>query len=199
MLYVPGVLNGLYSLLSKIRLSEIAVGLAYGPILYGGVYYVMTKTISWEVFVLSVPTMIVTIVLLYIHTIMDYDFDLKEGHKTVANSFDSQLDSLILLKIFLYLAYISLIFICIFDISDWQVMLSLLTIPLAIDLYNSMKEYSINNTSVPEHKWYHFPMENMAKIKRINAESFMIRMYQSRNLMIYFSLLLSLGLFLATL
>ena len=194
-----GIIALLYSFLSKIRLSEIAVGLAYGPLLYGGVYYVMTQTISWEVFVLSIPTMIVTIVLLYIHTIMDYDFDLKEGHKTIANSFDSQLDSLILLKVFLYLAYISLIFICIFDISDWQVMLSCLTIPLAIDLYNSMKEFSIDNSSIPEHKWYHFPMENMKQIEKINAESFMIRMYQSRNLMIYFSLLLTLGLFLATL
>ena len=194
-----GIIVLFYSLFSKIRLSEFAVGLAYGPLLYGGVYYVMTKTISWEVFVLSIPTMIVTIILLYIHTVMDYDYDLKEGHKTIANSFDSQLDSLILLKIFLFCAYISAIFICIFDISDWQVLLSWLTIPLAIDLYNSMKEFSIDNSSIPEHKWYHFPMENMERIEKMNAESFMIRMYQSRNLMIYFALLLSIGLFLATL
>ena len=97
-----GVIAVLYSLLSKIRLSEIAVALAYGPILFGGVNYVMTKTISWEVFVLSIPTMIMTVVLLYIHTIMDFDYDLKEGHYTVANAFDSQLDSLVVLNSCLY-------------------------------------------------------------------------------------------------
>ena len=194
-----GVIAVLYSFLSRIRMSEIAVGLAYGPILFGGVYYVMSKTLSWEVFILSIPTMIMTIILLYIHTVMDFDFDLKEGHLTLANYFDSQLDSLKVLKIFLILAYISLIGICIFDISDWQVFLTYLTIPLSIDLFRSMAEYSIDNQSIPEHKWYHFPMENMKHLEKIGADSFMIRMYQSRNLMMYFSLLLIIGLLFASL
>jgi 1,4-dihydroxy-2-naphthoate octaprenyltransferase len=67
----------LYSFMSKIRLSEVAVSLTYGPLLFGGVYFVMTKTIVPEVFVLSLPTMLMTVVLLYIHTVMDYEFDLN--------------------------------------------------------------------------------------------------------------------------
>ena len=194
-----GVIAVLYSILSKIRLSEVAVALAYGPILFGGVNYVMTKTISWEVFVLAIPTMIMTVILLYIHTVMDFEFDLKEGHYTIANAFDSQLDALIVLKIFIILAYVSLFGICIFDISDWQVLLPLGTIPLSMDLYKSMLAYSTDNNSVPEHKWYHFPMENMERIEKLGAESFMIRMYQSRNLMMYFALFLTIGLILANL
>ena len=189
----------LYSFISKIRLSEIAVGLTYGPLLFGGVYYVMTKTISSEPFILCIPTMIMTVVLLYIHTVMDYEFDLNEGHKTLANSFDSQLDALIVLKIFLILAYLSVALLCIFDLADWQVFLSWLTIPLAADLFKSMTDYSIDSSSVPEKKWYHYPMENMKRIEKMGAESFMIRMYQSRNLMIYFSLFLTIGLVLSIL
>jgi 1,4-dihydroxy-2-naphthoate octaprenyltransferase len=189
-----GMIVLLYSFMSKIKLSEVAVALAYGPILYGGVYYVMTKTISWEIFVLAIPTMLMTVVLLYIHTVMDYDFDLKEGHLTVANSFNSQLESLVVLKFLLIAAYLAPILLCIFDISDWQVLLTFLTIPLAVDLYKSMADYSADTDSVPEKKWFHFPMENMKHIEEIHAESFMIRMYQSRNLMMYFSLLLTLGL-----
>lgn len=194
-----GAIAVLYSLLSKIRLSEVAVGLAYGPVLYGGVNYVMTETISYDVFILSVPTMIMTVVLLYIHTVMDFDYDLKEGHYTVANIFNSQLDALIILKIFLILAYVSLFGICIFDISNWQVLLALLTIPLSVDLYQSMMDYSLDNKSIPHHKWFHFPMENMERIEKMKAESFMVRMYQSRNLMMYFSLLITFGLILANL
>ena len=194
-----GIIAVLYSILSKIRLSEAAVALAYGPILFGGVNYVMTKTVSWEVFVLAVPTMLMTVILLYIHTVMDFDYDLKEGHYTIANAFDSQLDSLIVLKIFIILAYVSLFGVCIFDISDWQVLIPLITIPLSIDLYKSMKDFSVDNKSVPEHKWYHYPMENMVRIEKLGAESFMIRMYQSRNLMIYFALCLTIGLVLANL
>lgn len=192
-----GVIAVLYSLLSRIRLSEIAVALAYGPVLFGGVNYVMTKTVSWEVFVLALPTMIMTVILLYIHTVMDYEYDLKERHYTLANAFDSQLDSLIILKVFLVLAYLSLFGVCMFDISDWQVLTALFTIPLSLDLYKSMTDYSVDNNSVPEHKWYHYPMENMERIEKLHAESFMIRMYQSRNLMIYFSLFMTIGLILA--
>ena len=40
-----GVIGLVYSFMSRVKLSEIAVGLAYGPALFGGVYYVMTNTI----------------------------------------------------------------------------------------------------------------------------------------------------------
>jgi len=189
-----GIITLLYSFISKIRLSELAVALTYGPLLFGGVNFVMTKTLSWEAFLLALPTMLMTVILLYTHSVMDYEYDLKEGHYTIANLFDSQLDSLIVLKILLILSYISLFAICIFDISDWQVLLPLLTIPLGIDLYKSMVDFSTDTNSVPRRKWFHFPMENMEHIEKMNAESFMIRIYQSRNLMIYFSIFLIIGL-----
>lgn len=182
---VGGIIAILYSFMSKIRMSEIAVAIAYGPALFGGVYYVMTKTYSNESLLISIPSMLMTVILLYIHTVMDFEFDLNEGKKTLANSFDSQLASLVILKIFLILAYISPIMLCIFDILDWQVFLTYLTIPLAIDLYKSMEEFSANPESIPQKKWYHFPMENM-----MNSPSFMIRIFQSRNLMMYFSITL---------
>ena len=189
---IGGLIAFLYSFLSKIRLSELAIAIAYGPALFGGIYYVMTKTYSWEVFVLSIPTMFITVILLYIHTVMDFEFDIKEGHNTIANAFDSSLDSLVVLKWLILFAYSAPIILCILDIADWQVLLCWLTIPLAIDLYESMVDYTINSESIPEHKWFHFPMEDMR-----GASNFMIRMYQSRNLTIYYTLLFVLGLVLS--
>ena len=195
---IGAVIAVLYSFLSKIRLSELAVAIAYGPALFGGIYYVMTKSFYWEALIVSIPTMTVTVILLYIHTVMDFDHDIKEGHLTIANIFDSQLDSLVLLKIYLVLAYVAPILLCIFDIADWQVFRVYLTIPLGVDLYKSMTDYSIDEESLPEKKWFHFPMENMKFLEKINALPFMMRMYQSRNLMIYFSLLLTAGLILSS-
>ena len=189
---IGGLIAFLYSFLSKIRLSELAIAIAYGPALFGGIYYVMTKTYSWEVFVLSIPTTFITVILLYIHTVMDFEFDIKEGHNTIANAFDSSLDSLVVLKWLILLAYSAPIILCILDIADWQVLLCWLTIPLAIDLYKSMVDYTINSESIPEHKWFHFPMEDMR-----GASNFMIRMYQSRNLTIYYTLFFVLGLILS--
>ena len=189
---IGGLIALLYSFLSKIRLSELAIAIAYGPALFGGIYYVMAKTYCWEVFVLSIPTMFITVILLYIHTVMDFEFDIKEGHNTIANAFDSSLDSLVVLKWLILFAYSAPIILCILDIADWQVLLCWLTIPLAIDLYKSMVDYTINSESIPEHKWFHFPMEDMR-----GASNFMIRMYQSRNLTIYYTLLFVLGLVLS--
>ena len=193
---IGGLIALLYSFMSRIKLSEIAVGLAYGPVLFCGVYYVMTKTFSWDAIILAIPTMFITITLLYVHTVMDYEYDLGENKQTVANSFDSQLDSLVVLKAFLILAYASLFPLCIFDILDWQVFLVLITIPIAVDLYNSMVSYSTDQASIPDKKWFHFPMENMNRLKSLDAQSFMVRMYLSRNLMIYFSTILTVAVIL---
>lgn len=189
---VGGFIAVLYSFFSKIRMSELVIAIAYGPALFGGIYYVMTKTYSWEVFVLSIPTMLITVILLYIHTVMDFEFDINEGHNTIANAFDSPLDALVVLKWLIILAYLSPIILCILDIADWQVLLCWLTIPLAVDLYKSMVDYTVNSDSIPEHKWFHFPMEDMH-----GAPSFMIRMYQSRNLTIYYTVLFVIGLVLS--
>ncbi|MBE7710827.1 MAG: prenyltransferase [Cyanobacteria bacterium SIG31] len=188
--FIGAVISISYPFISRICLSEIAVAVAYGPALFGGVYYVMNGIYSWEVFMLSIPSMLMTVILLYIHTIMDYEFDLNEGKKTLANIFSSQLESLIVLKILLVLAYSSLILLCVYDILDWQVFLVYITIPLGVDLYRSMKQYAFYSEGLPPKKWYHFPMENIEKYKKNNEAPFMIRMLQARNLMIYFSLVL---------
>ena len=98
--------------LSRIKLSEAAVALAYGPALFGGIYFVMTKTYSWDVIILSVPTMIMTVILLYIHTVMDFRFDINEGHRTIANSFKTPKAALVVLNRLMILAYVSPVFLC---------------------------------------------------------------------------------------
>ena len=176
---IGGTIACLYPFLSRIYLSEISVGLAFGPVLFSGVYYVMTGMYSKETFLLSIPTMIMTVVLLYIHTVMDYDFDLNEGKKTIANIFNSQLESLVVLKWLLIAGYASLLLLLIFDILDWQVFLVCLTIPLSLDLYKSLKIFVTNPEGLPYKKWYHFPMENMKVFYERGEAGFMFRMLQA--------------------
>lgn len=187
----------IYPFASRIYLSEVAVALAYGPLLFGGVFYVMTGTYSMDAILLSLPTMFMTVVLLYVHTIMDYEFDKHEGKLTIANKFDSRLDALVVLKWILVLAYLSILFLCILDVLDWQIFAVYLTIPMAIDLYSSMKIYACNPEKLPPKKWYHFPMENMKTFEKRGAAAFMTRMLQARNLMIYFSIFLTIGIILS--
>ena len=187
----------LYSILSNIRLSELAVGMAFGPLLFGGVYYVMTGKLSPEPFILSIPSMIFTINLLYTDTFMDKDIDKAEGKKTLVNYFSTEDMALKFQRTLITIGYLSVILIPIFDIANWEIFFVFLTIPLAADLMESLKEYSENNKFVPEKKWYHFPFEAWSDIQENRSEIFMFRMYQARNLMIYAAMIISLSLWIS--
>lgn len=189
------VLVLLYPFMSNIRLSEFAVAMCYGPLLFGGTYYVMTGQFALEAFILSIPTMIFTVNLIYTDTFMDRDIDKKEGKKTLCGAFKTLFSALNFQKLLLLAGYLSVFIVGIFDIADWEIFLTYLTIPLAIDLINSIDLYIEHPDKVPEKKWYHFPFENWQEIKENNSAAFMFRMYQARNLMIYFSVLLAISVY----
>lgn len=176
-----------YSYLSNRRLSEIAVGLAFGPILFGGVYYVMTGNIGMAPFILSIPFSIFTVNLLYTDTFLDKNIDKNEGKNTFVSFFKTDRSALIFQKLLILSGYIAIGTLPILKITDWKVLIVLLTVPYAFDLMSSMELYSKN--IIPEKKWYHFPFEDWEDIIENRSVSFMFRMYQARNLMIYVSTL----------
>jgi len=181
----------LYSFLSNIRLSEFAVALAYGPLLFGGTFYAMSGHFSAESIILCIPTMIFTVNMLYTDTFLDRNLDINEGKKTIANLFKTGECALNFQKRLLIAGYLSVFVIGIFDIADWEIFLTYLTIPLALDLIQSLELYNDNPSSAPERKFFHFPFEAWDDIKENRSTPFMFRMYQARNLMMYFSLLLA--------
>ncbi|MBQ6516957.1 prenyltransferase [bacterium] len=176
------------------RFGEIALFLAYGPFMFGGVYYVMTQEFAPEVFLISVPTAILTISVLYINNILDYDIDLKENKRTLANFFKTKKGALKFWTGMVAVAYLS-VFMCVAsDITNWQVLLTYITIPLAVNVYNSMVQFSEDEESVPEIQWYNFPFENAEKLISEKTANFKFRMYQIRNLMMYFALIFAVAL-----
>jgi 1,4-dihydroxy-2-naphthoate octaprenyltransferase len=174
-----------YSKLSNIRLSELAVGLAYGVILFEGVYFVMTGNLSLKPLLYSIPSSIFTINLIFTDTLMDYEIDKNEGKKTFIGLFQKK-DAIIFQIIMLLFGYTSFIFINTTILS----LLPLLTIPLSIDLIKSNLLYIKNPEILPVKHWYHFPFEEWNDIKKNRSLGFMFRMYQARNLMIYTSILI---------
>ena len=139
--------------------------------------------------------MIFTVNLLYTDTFLDKEIDKKEGKKTLVNFFNSDNDALMFQKYLMFFGYLSVFLVGIFDIADWEIFITYLTIPLAIDLFESLNLYSENILSVPNKKWYHFPFEDWDDIKTNRSEPFMFRMYQARNLMLYFSILLAISIY----
>ena len=186
-----GLIVLFYSFLSRKKLSELAVALAFAPILYSGVYLVMCGHLSVKPLILSLPTLFFTVNLLYTDNFLDKDIDRNENKKTIANSFFSDKESILFLITIILFGYLSLFIVYVSHIVSEKVFLVFLTLPLSFDLVKSLKLYSYDKTIIPNKKWFHFPFEDWNDIIKNRSASFMFRMYQARNIMIYNSIILS--------
>lgn len=186
---LSGLAGILYPIAGKFRLCETLIALIYGPLLFGGVSCVMNGVYDWKTLIVCLPTMLLTVNLLYTDTMLDYDLDKSENKKTIANMF-SRKNSLNCHKLLLILVYLSL-FLVYWNTKTISIFITLITIPMAINLISSMKLYIDDKTKLPKRKFYEGPMENWDIILQEGSASFMMRMYQARNLMIFFSTIYS--------
>lgn len=80
---VTGILCLIYPKSGYFGLSEIIIGSIYSPLLFTGVYYAMTGSISNKLLWLSLSFALVTIMLLYTDFYFDFNNDKKESKKTI--------------------------------------------------------------------------------------------------------------------
>ena len=177
-----------YSKFTFIGLGEFAVGITYGPLLFEGVYYVMTGSFSLDVLILSLGVSPFVIAFLYTHTILDYDGDLCSHKKTLACSFSDKNDALKVLAGFYAEGYV---FMAVFAYLThiYTVVISFLAVPLICLLYKSLAEYNLDKSLVPEVKWWNYPLGNWAHIEQEGTQSFYLRLYLARNITTYFTIL----------
>lgn len=177
-----------YPYLSSRGLGEIAVIIAYGPLMFEGVYYVMTKTFSFDVLALSIICVMFVNAILYTHMLMDYDGDKKVNKTTLCIKLGSKENALKLLGVFYAISYLLIIPFCI-KTENYLYFITYVTIPLVIDLYNLLKKYNQNrNTPTPMHFWYQ-PLENWNSVKETYNAPFYLRFLFARNISTIFMLL----------
>ena len=184
---MSALIIGLYPFLSYTGLSEAAVALCYG--LFSGVFYAMTGTLSADSLILMIPVVIFTVNLLYTDTFLDKNIDIKEGKKTLVIFLKNNVTALNFQKCLLIFGFGTVALVYIFDIADWKIFLTYITIPLAVDLINSLEQYGKTQSSVPQKKWSLFHSD-------YNFEAYMPGIYRARNLMVYFSLVYAFVLYL---
>lgn len=80
---ITGILCLIYPFSGYIGLSEIIIGTIFSPLLFSGVYYVMTGTLSEKLLWLSISFALVTICLLYTDFYLDYNTDKEAGKRTI--------------------------------------------------------------------------------------------------------------------
>lgn len=181
-----------YAKWSSAGIGEIAVGLAFGPILFGGVYWVMTQTYSMEVFLIGTIVVMFTIGLLYTNSLLDFDGDKVSHKKTLCSRFKDKDKAVSGLGIIYGCAYGLLIYAVASKQFAPMFLIVFFTVPFVMELMVSLLLFNENKTYIPRKKLWHFPFEGFEKIRQKDESiaSFRFRMYQARNLMIYTSVLI---------
>ena len=177
-----------YSKLSSKGLGDIAVILAYGPLMFGGVYYVMTSKFDFNIILLSLACAIFVEAILYAHMLMDFDSDKTSGKTTLCTRLKNKTNALIGL-IILYASGYLLIFTLTLKTSNSLFLITLCTVPLVIDLCKSLYLFNKNPKSVPEIHFWHQPLENWNNIKDSDSAPFFSRFLYVRNISTYFMIL----------
>ncbi len=180
----------LYSKFSLVGLSELAVGIAYGPLLFEGTYYVMTGTFSWEVFWLSIALVMFSIGFLYAHMLLDFDGDMTSHKKTLCIRIGDKHKALKLLPVFYTLGYAITAYLAILT-KQYQLFLTYITIFWAVKTYNYLKDFNQDKTTTPDAHWYNKPLDDWKNLGQSPVAPFYFRLFQARNLMIYFALILT--------
>ena len=168
---VGGIITLIYAKLSQKGLSEIAVGIAFGPLLFEGVYFVMTGHFSLIVLVMSLAVVMFTVGLLYVHTLLDFEGDLYSHKKTLVCRLGNKNRALKVVFIVYGLGYLFTLILA-FILKNYFILITFILIPFVFDIYKSLKTFRCGD----------------------DTAEFYFRLLKARNLMVYYSLLITLFL-----
>ena len=165
---IGGIIALIYAKLSQRGLSEIAVGIAFGPLLFEGTYFVMTKDFSLEVLIMSLAVVMFTIGLMYVHTLLDFEGDMCAHKKTLACRLGNKPLALKGVFVVYGLGYLFTLILALM-LKNYYLLLTFTLIPLVFRMHNYLKTYTCGG----EEKDFYF------------------RLLQARNLMVYYSLIVT--------
>ena len=169
--------------------GELLIGLMFGVLLMGGVFYAACGVYSPAVCLLSIAVGLLVTNILFTHSILDYHPDKQTGKKTLAVLIRSKkgmfavscllnILPFLLVGYGMYVHYLSLGYVLVF-----------LALPLAIWLIYLMMAFFRTPQRKFSPRFWMGSMENWEKISQAGIDWFMIRWYLARNLTILFCLL----------
>lgn len=105
---ITGILCLFYPKSGYFCLSEVIIGTVFSPLLFTGVYYVMTGHFSLKLLWLSISFALVAITLLYTDFFLDFNTDKAEGKRTLCTVSGSKHNAYYLYIFIIFLIYANL-------------------------------------------------------------------------------------------
>ena len=176
-----------YQKFSLVGLSELAVGIVYGPLLFEGTYYVMTGHFSVEVLFISLINVMFSEQFLYTHTLLDFDGDMISHKKTLVCRIGDKKRALKILSLFFVIGYVTAFAMSIYKSPLY--LLCFLTLPHVMWLFREVNTFNEDKTIIPKISRWNFPLDNREQIQKDGTVSFFYRLLLSRNIMVYMSVI----------
>lgn len=189
---VTGVLGLTYSgwplCLSYRGLGEIVIGIIFGPLLMGGVYFAASGEFDPPLFLISVPVGLLVMNIVYAHAMMDVEPDRKVGKMTLAVLVGGPGARLAILALALIIPYALVGAGVAAGRLGTANLLTLFTLPMAAALFKLMRQFYTEPAAPVCRKPWMGPMSRWETVKANGIEWFMVRWYLARNLLLLFCL-----------
>ena len=197
-MFSAAILGILYPFLTYVALGEVTVGIIFAPLLYMGVYYVMTQSFCYELLPLAFSTGMLTIGLLHAHMFFDFDFDKKNKKitlcslaKTKQNAVKNQ--GFIMLFAYGNIFYQFCLYLALHAGLSPVYLLCLLSFPTALVLIDLMDKDALGEKQDIKPNIFYGYLGNLDLYEKIGNKNFMIKFLVARNVMVEFTILLCLA------
>jgi len=171
-------------------LGDIVIGLMFGPLLMNGVFYCAAGTLSLQLLLLSFAIGALVTNIVYVHSIMDVELDLKCGKKTLAGILPgSKFRFVVFLLFALYPYWIVTVGVCRYHMPKLAAAV-FLTLYMTVILIKFMWENITGSEKKHTPKFWLGPMENWDIIEKNGVDWFYIRWLLARNITVFFCIIL---------
>lgn len=183
----------LYPLLGCLGLGEVLVAIVFSPLIYSGIYYVMTGGFSLNILILSISTGLFAVAVLHNHMLLDYKFDTTNRKITLCRLCGGEKAALNLLIFILTASYMNILIWIALGYLNIIYLLPFITIPFAYTLVKIMKIHIENPNEIIK---YNIFMGSKKAIEKIPDEqrNFLMKFFLAQNILYSFSIILCISI-----
>lgn len=170
--------------------GELDIGAIFGPLLMMGVYYASCGHFSWELLAPAISMGLLVTNVLYVHSVLDIEADLRAEKNTLAAVLKTDKKRLIAAWLIIFVPYLITAVVTVLPgVSRWNLLylLVFITLPWAIKLFQSLSEFVKDPSKEVNFKGWYGPMKNWENIVAGKLDWFMFRWYLARNLLTAFA------------
>lgn len=170
--------------------GEAVIFLMFGPLLMTGVFYAATGVFSGKIAWISVAVGLLVANIVYTHSIMDVEPDKRMGKYTMAHLMGGAKGRILLSAMFNFLPYllVSAGVACRqlhpAYLATWAVF------PLSLWLVRSLRSFCSGKEEDARTRWWVAPEKDFEAYRKAGVEWFMLRWLTSRNIIMFFCLVL---------